>query len=30
MTGKKVGIGALDVLSNTSGEIREGINGNSK
>ena len=28
-TAKKVGIGAADVLSNISGEIKQGINGNS-
>ena len=28
-TAKKFGIGAADVLSNISGEIKEGINGNS-
>jgi hypothetical protein len=27
-TAKKVGIGAADVLSNISGEIKQGINGN--
>jgi len=29
MTGKKVGIGAADVLRNITGEIKEGIIGNS-
>jgi hypothetical protein len=29
VTGKKVGIGAADVLSNISGEIKEGISSNS-